>query len=163
MLTKRAFIALATAFALMIGVTAVTPAFAAGPELNATITGLALRGYDPVAYFTDGKPVPGDFTITAQHEGATYRFASEDHKALFEKDPAKYLPQYGGFCAFGTAQGYKVDGDPNVWAIVEGKLYLNLAPPVAVRWRQDVGGNIKSADDKWPNLKDKDPSELLKK
>jgi hypothetical protein len=69
MLNKRAFIALAAAFALMIGVTAVTPAFAAGPELNATITGLALRGYDPVAYFTDGKPVPGDFTITARHEG----------------------------------------------------------------------------------------------
>src|SRR5271168_3572377 len=121
MLNKRTFVSLAAAVALLTAAAVTTPAIAAGPELNATITGLALRGYDPVAYFTDGKPVPGDFTITARHEGATYRFASEDHKALFEKDPAKYLPQYGGFCAFGTAQGYKVDGDPNVWAIVEGK------------------------------------------
>jgi YHS domain-containing protein len=160
MLNKRAFIALAAAVALVTGVAAAGPALAAGPDVNATITGLALRGYDPVAYFTDGKPVLGDFTITAQHEGATYRFASEDHKALFVKDPARYLPQYGGFCAFGTAQGYKVDGDPNVWKIVDNKLYLNLAPPVATRWSQDVAGNIKDANDKWPALKDKAPSEL---
>src|SRR5271154_7061283 len=162
MLNKRAFIALAAMFALMIGVTAVTPAFAAGPELNATITGLALRGYDPVAYFTDGKPVIGNYTITAQHDGATYRFASEDHKALFLKDPAKYLPEYGGFCAFGAAKGVKVDGDPTVWKIVDNKLYLNLAPAVAGRWDQDIAGNIKTADEKWKAVKDKAPSELLR-
>ena len=81
MLNKRAFIALAAAVALVTGVAAAGPALAAGPDVNATITGLALRGYDPVAYFTDGKPVLGDFTITAQYDGATYRFASEGHKA----------------------------------------------------------------------------------
>lgn len=159
---RHGFIRLATAVALAMGITAGAPALAAGPNVNATITGLALRGYDPVAYFTDGKPVIGDFTITAQHDGATYRFASEDHKALFLKDPAKYLPEYGGFCAFGTAQGVKVDGDPTVWKIVDNKLYLNLAPAVAKRWDQDIAGNIKTANEKWISVKEKAPSELVR-
>jgi YHS domain-containing protein len=159
---KHAIIRLGAAVVLIISAAAGAPALAAGPDINATITGLALRGYDPVAYFTDGKPVLGDFTITAQHDGATYRFASEDHKERFLKDPAKYLPEYGGFCAFGTAQGVKVDGDPNVWKIVDNKLYLNLAPAVAKRWELDVSGNIKTADEKWTVVKDKPPSELLR-
>jgi YHS domain-containing protein len=159
-MTRHGLIRLATAVALAMGVAAGAPALAAGPDVNATVTGLALRGYDPVAYFTDGKPVPGDFTITAQHGGATYRFASEDHKERFLKDLAKYLPEYGGFCAFGTAKGVKVDGDPTVWKIVDNKLYLNLAPAVAERWDQDIAGNIKTADEKWRAVKDKAPSEL---
>ena len=154
MLSKRTIIAFATAIALTAGA-AVVPAAAAGPDVNATITGLALRGYDPVAYFTDGKPLPGDYKITARYNGATYRFASQEHKNLFEADPVKYLPQYGGFCAFGAAQGLKVDGDPSVWKIVDGKLYLNLAPPVYDRWSADIPGYVKSANDNWPSLKDK--------
>ena len=157
---RHGIIRLGTAVALAIGIAAGAPALAAGPEINATITGLALRGYDPVAYFTDGMPVQGDFAITAQHDGATYRFASEEHKQLFLKDPAKYLPEYGGFCAFGTAKGVKVDGDPTVWKIVDNKLYLNLAPAVAERWKQDIAGNIKTANEKWMAVKDKTPSEL---
>lgn len=162
MTIKHAFIRLAAAVALVTSVAAAAPALAAGTEVNVTITGLALRGYDPVAYFTDGKPVIGDYTITAQHDGATYRFASEDHKALFLKDPTRYLPEYGGFCAYGTANGVKVDGDPTVWKIVDNKLYLNLAPAVATRWDQDIPGNIKAADEQWKVVKDKAPSELLK-
>ena len=162
MTIKHAFIRLAAAVALAASVAPAAPALAAGTEVNVTITGLALRGYDPVAYFTDGKPVLGDYTITAQQDGATYRFASEDHKALFLKDPDKYLPEYGGFCAFGTAKGVKVDGDPTVWKIVDNKLYLNLAPAVATRWDQDIPGNIKTANEKWTVVKDKAPSELLK-
>src|SRR5271156_3724314 len=162
MLNKRTFVSLAAAVALLTAAAVTTPAIAAGPEVNVTITGLALRGYDPVAYFTDGKPVIGDYTITTQHDGATYRFASEDHKALFLKDPTKYLPEYGGFCAYGTAKGVKVDGDPTVWKIVDNKLYLNLAPAVATRWDQDISGYIKTADEKWKVVKDKAPSELLK-
>lgn len=156
---RRALIAISTAFAYACGVAAVTPAVAAGLDVNATVTGLALRGYDPVSYFTDGRPILGDYTITASYDGATYRFASQEHKALFVKEPTKYLPQYGGFCAFGTARGFKVDGDPNVWKIVDNKLYLNLAPPVATHWNQDIAGNIKAANEKWPELKDKPPSE----
>ena len=162
MTIKHTFIRLAAAVALVTSVAAATPALAAGTEVNATITGLALRGYDPVAYFTDGKPVPGDYTITTQHDGATYRFASEDHKALFLRDPAKYLPEFGGFCAYGTAKGVKVDGDPTIWKIVDNKLYLNLAPAVATRWDQDIPGNIKTANENWKIVKDKAPSELLK-
>src|SRR5271168_619584 len=162
MLNKRTFVSLAAAVALLTAAAVTTPAIAAGPQVNATITGLALRGYDPVAYFTDGKPVPGDFTITAQHDGATYRFASEDHKQLFLKDPAKYLPEYGGFCAAGTAKGVKVDGDPTVWKIVDNKLYFNLAPAVANRWGEDIAGNIKSANSNWTTIKNKAPSELLR-
>ena len=162
MTDKRSFITLAAAIMFMAGLMVGQPASAAGPDVNATVTGLALRGYDPVSYFTDNKPVMGDFTITAERNGATYRFSSQAHKAMFEKDPAKYLPQYGGFCAFGTAQGYKVDGDPNVWKIVDNKLYLNLAPPVAERWAKDIPGYVKSADKNWSSIKDKPPEELLK-
>jgi YHS domain-containing protein len=154
MLSKRTIIALATAIALTAGA-AVMPAAAAGPDVNATITGLALRGYDPVAYFTDGKPIPGDYRITARYNEATYRFASQEHKILFETDPVKYLPQYGGFCAFGASQGVKVDGDPAVWKIVDDKLYLNLAPPVYDRWSENIPGYVKSANDNWPSLKEK--------
>lgn len=162
MTSKRGFITLAAVAVVAAGITMAVPAWAAGPEVNATVTGLALRGYDPVSYFTDNKPVLGDFTITAEHEGATYRFTSEAHKAMFEKDPARYLPQYGGFCAFGTAQGYKVDGDPNVWKVVDNKLYLNLAPAVAERWVQDIPGYVKSANYNWMSIRDKPPAELLK-
>lgn len=133
-------------------------ALAANVEVNTTVTGLALRGYDPVAYFTDGKPVPGDYAITAVHEGATYRFKNDANKAAFEKEPAKYLPQYGGFCAFGAAMGVKVDGDPTIYKVVDGKLYLNLAPPVQTRWEGDIKGFISKANDNWVKLKTVDPA-----
>lgn len=162
MTDKRTFITLMAAIVFVTGIIATQPVFAAGDDVNATVTGLALRGYDPVSYFADNKPAMGDFTITAEYNGATYRFSSEAHKTMFEKAPARYVPQYGGFCAFGTAQGYKVDGDPNVWKVVDGKLYLNLAPPVAERWLQDVPGNIKAADKNWSSIKAKPPGELLK-
>lgn len=162
MTDRRSFIALAATAVLAASVLFTVPALAAGPDVNATVTGLALRGYDPVSYFTDGKPVLGDFTITADYGGATYRFVSAAHKTLFTQAPAKYVPQYGGFCAFGTAQGYKVDGDPNVWKIVDNRLYLNLAPAVAERWVKDIPGYIKSANVNWSTIRDKRPEELLK-
>lgn len=148
----------ALAAALAVSLTA--SALAAGPDVNATITGLALRGVDPVSYFTSGRPEPGSIQITAKHEGADYRFASEANRDLFLKDPAKYLPQYGGFCAFGTAKGYKVDGDPAVWKIVEGKLYLNYAPEVNAMWSKAPAQFIGEADANWTKIKDKDPAEV---
>ncbi len=142
------------AAAIALSVAMAVSAFAGEFDVNKTITGLALRGYDPVAYFTDGKPVKGDFSITTVHNDATYRFASEDHKKMFIADPEKYLPQYGGFCAYGLANGVKVDGDPDLWKIVDGKLYLNLSPVVVDLWNKDVPGKIKEADGQWPALKD---------
>jgi hypothetical protein len=135
-------------------------ALAAGPEVNATSTGLALRGIDPVTYFSDGAPKPGDFGITAVHEGAVYRFVSEDNKKKFEANPAAYAPQYGGYCAFAAALGKKFDGDPQVWKIVNDKLYLNVAPKVAEKWAADLDGNIKNADMKWPEIKAVAPDDI---
>lgn len=149
-----------TLAALVASVTLPVVALAAGFDVNATTTDLALRGYDPVAYFTDGKPTEGMVEITAEHNGAIYRFASEEHKTAFLAAPDKYVPQYGGYCAFGLAQGYKFDGDPNVWRIVDDKLYLNLSPKVSEIWQTNIDGNIDMADEKWTDIKDLSPAEL---
>ncbi|MCX2722196.1 YHS domain-containing (seleno)protein [Roseibium salinum] len=138
----------------------VSSAFGAGVDVNATVTGLALRGVDPVSYFTAGAPREGDVAITEVHNGATYRFASEESRNLFKSNPDKYLPQYGGFCAFGTAMGVKVDGDPDLWKIVDGKLYLNLSETVQERWNKDIPGFIETANTKWDDLENVDPNDL---
>ncbi|MEP3045874.1 MAG: YHS domain-containing (seleno)protein [Roseibium sp.] len=138
----------------------VSSALGAGVDVNATVTGLALRGVDPVSYFTNGAPQDGNFAITEVHNGATYRFVSEESRETFKQDPEKYLPAYGGFCAFGTAMGVKVDGDPDLWKIVDGKLYLNLSPSIQERWNTDVPGFISTANTKWTEIEDTDPSEL---
>lgn len=137
-----------------------TQALAAGVELNASSTGLALQGYDPVAYFTVGEPTKGNWTITATHNDATYRFASEEHKAAFLADPEAYLPQYGGYCAFGAAMGFKFDGDPNYWRVVDGELFLNISQDVQERWVTDIPGFIQRADTNWTDIADKDPASL---
>ena len=140
--------------AIAVAATMATSAFAAGNDVNVTSTDLALRGVDPVSYFTEGGPLDGQVNITAEHNGAIYRFVSEETKALFEADPEKYAPQYGGFCAFGLANGFKFDGDPDVWEIVDDKLYLNLSPAVQERWQEDIPGFIDSAEDQWDVVKD---------
>ena len=111
-------------------------------NVSASLTGatkpLAIHGYDPVAYFTVGLPTTGSAKFTATHGGAAYRFASEANKAAFEKNPARYLPQFGGFCAFGVTVGRKFDGDPRVFEIVDNRLYLNLNPDIQAKWRKDT-------------------------
>ncbi|MBO6757800.1 MAG: hypothetical protein JJ902_15810 [Roseibium sp.] len=146
--------------ALLMMVGATVSALAAGADVNTTVTGLALRGFDPVSYFTAGAPQSGDVNITAEYNGATYRFTTEANRDTFKSDPAKYAPQYGGFCAFGTAMGFKFDGDPHVWKIVDNKLYLNLSEGVQKRWNEDVPGFIATADTKWTDIKDTAPSDL---
>ena len=135
-------------------------ALAAGPELNASSTGLALQGYDPVAYFTVGEPTRGDWTITSVHNDATYRFANEENKAAFDADPDAYLPEYGGYCAFGAAMGFKFDGDPNFWKIVDGELFLNISQDIQERWVTDIPGYVEQADANWVDIADKEPSAL---
>jgi len=134
--------------------------FAAGVDVNASNTGLAMQGYDPVAYFTVGEPTKGDYRLTAVYNDATYWFSSEENKATFEANPEAYAPAYGGFCAFGTAMGFKFDGDPNYWKIVDDKLYLNLSAQIQERWNADVPGFIVSADTNWTDIADKSPEEL---
>lgn len=128
-------------------------------HINADAGGLALYGYDPVAYFTDGSPLPGDTGITATHDGATYRFVTTANRDAFMSDPAKYLPVYGGYCAYGLSQGYKVKVDPTVWKIVDGKLYLNYDAGVGVTWAKDIPGYIAKANELWPGLRDKPRSD----
>ncbi|WP_170762139.1 YHS domain-containing (seleno)protein [Ruegeria lacuscaerulensis] len=135
-------------------------ALAAGVELNTTTTGLALQGYDPVAYFTEGAPTKGDWQITSIHNDAMYRFANEENKAAFEENPEAYLPAYGGYCAFGAAMGFKFDGDPTYWKIVDNKLYLNLSEGIQKRWEGDIPGFIEQASTNWETIADKDPAEL---
>lgn len=143
-----------------VSVALASSALAAGVELNASSTGLALQGYDPVAYFTEGEATPGDWRITASYQDATYRFSSEEHKAAFEADPEAFLPEYGGYCAFGAAMGFKFDGDPEQWRIVDGELYLNISADIQERWLQDVPGFIEQADSNWPTIVDVEPAAL---
>lgn len=122
-------------------------------ELNLSRSGLALRGVDPVSYFTAGKPLKGDKGITLSHKGGTYRFTSEANKALFVKDPDKYLPAFGGYCAYGTAVNAKVDGDPYIWHIVDDQLYLNITRSVDRVWQRNIPKYIKDANKNWPRIK----------
>jgi YHS domain-containing protein len=116
--------------------------------------GVALRGHDPVAYFTDGKPARGLPEHRAEYKGSVFHFASQAHRDAFAADPGKYAPQYGGYCAFGTAGGYKAAIDPAAWTIVGGKLYLNYNRAVQQQWSADVPGFIAKADRNWPAVKD---------
>lgn len=145
---------------LALSVTLATSALAAGVEINASSTGLAMQGYDPVAYFTAGEATKGDYRITALHDEALYRFSSEENKAAFEANPDAYLPAYGGYCAFGAAMGFKFDGDPNHWKIVDNKLYLNLSKDIQERWEGDIPGFIESASANWETIAEKSPAEL---
>ncbi len=113
----------------------------------------ALGGFDTVAFFTDGKPVKGQSEFKTEYKGATWLFSSQQHLDLFNADPEKYAPQYGGYCAW--AVGAKNDlapGDPKYWHIVDNKLYLNYNQSVQNDWLEDVGGFIASGDKNWPGL-----------
>jgi YHS domain-containing protein len=124
-------------------------AFATESRVFATGDG-AIRGYDPVAYFTVGEPTRGSDQFTASWQGATFKFASAANLELFEAEPAAYAPQYGGYCAYAVAKGATAGTVPDAWTIVEGKLYLNYSLAVQQRWRKDVPGHIRAADRNWP-------------
>lgn len=115
-------------------------------------SGVALDGYDPVAFFTDKRPVNGDHNISADYKGATYYFASEEHKSMFERDPEKYVPQFGGFCAFGVSKGGLFPVDVNTWQIIDGKLYLNLNPSMQAEFNKGTDEKIRKAEENWPGL-----------
>lgn len=115
-------------------------------------SGVAIRGYDPVAYFTDQKPVKGSEQFTFAWMGATWRFANAAHRDRFAANPAQYAPQYGGYCSYAVSKGHTASIDPEAWRIVEGKLYLNYSKSVQKTWGQDVPGNIQKANQNWPGL-----------
>lgn len=150
MRTRRLFLSLSAA-AFMVGTIGTLPVHATQPPVFAT-NGVAIHGYDPVAYFTMSKPVEGDAAITSVFEGATFRFANAEHKALFDADPEKYAPKYGGYCAYAVSKGATATTVPEAWSIHDGQLYLNYSTGVHRTWLKDVEGNIQRADANWPGV-----------
>ena len=102
----------------------------------------------------------GSAKHTAKHDGAAYRFVSESNKKVFERNAARYAPQFGGFCAFGVSVGSKFDGDPRLFEVVDDKLYFNLNPDIQKTWRKDIPGNIAKAERNWTRIKDRAPAGL---
>ncbi|MDD9717730.1 YHS domain-containing (seleno)protein [Dinoroseobacter sp. PD6] len=149
MLTKRQFL-IGTATALAAAPLA-APALAAEPPVFSD-RGAAIRGYDPVAYFTLGEPTEGSDAFTHDWNGATWRFASDAHRAAFAADPVAYAPQFGGYCAWAVAEGYTASTIPEAWRIVDGKLYMNFSRRVQRRWERDIPGNIARGNANWPQV-----------
>lgn len=114
--------------------------------------GIAIRGYDTVAYFTQSKPVEGSDSYTTEWSGATWKFASQENLDLFIAEPEKYAPQYGGYCAYGVAQGNLVKIEPEQWTILDDKLYLNYNEKLNKAWKKDIPGYIKTADELFNQL-----------
>lgn len=127
---------------------------ASAGEINTGKRGtVAIKGYDPVAYFTEQRAVRGELTISYNWLGAVWRFSNERHKTLFSRDPIKYAPQYGGYCADGVALGVIVmDIDPEAWRIIDGKLYLN-ADEAAATELEEVEGQLEKSKQNWPKLR----------
>ena len=147
--TIRRAAAVVTVVATLAGTAGV--ALAVDPVFS-TYLGGAIRGYDPVAYFTEGRPVKGRKAHRAEWMGATWSFASAENRKRFEADPEKYAPRYGGYCAWAVSRGYTASIDPDAWSIVDGALYLNYSLGVRSQWSQDAPGNIAKADANWPKL-----------
>lgn len=139
---------LAVAAATVPGVAAAKTA----PVYTGTFSNLALSGYDPVAYFTQGKPVKGSAQFTTSWNGADWQFASAADLAAFKANPAKYAPQYGGYCAWAVSQGYTASGDPEVWKVVGDKLYVNYNAEVGAKWSKNIPGFIAAANANWPKI-----------
>ena len=115
--------------------------------------GLAIRGYDPVAYFQQGAPVKGSAEFQKQWMEATWLFSSAANRDLFSADPDKYAPRYGGYCAYAVSEGHTASIDPEAWRIIDGKLYLNYSKGVQKKWEKDAGARIQRADKNWSALR----------
>jgi YHS domain-containing protein len=124
----------------------------AGSSFNVDSNGFAIKGYDPVAYFTMSKPVMGKDDYMLEWKGAKWKFSTEKHKKMFMDNPEKYAPRYGGYCAYGVAINDLFNIQPEAWTIVDGRLYLNKNLEVRDLWRKDIPGYIKKADMNWPGL-----------
>lgn len=149
-------------------ITALALAFCAGltglalaGEQYVNETGFAVSGYDVVSYFDlpqsavgqpQQPPLAGKAAITAEYNGATFAFATPENRARFLADPAAFVPQYDGHCAYGVAKGGKVPGNPTLWRIVDGKLYLNITKNVVGFWEEDIPGNLKLSTGNWPGI-----------
>lgn len=116
------------------------------------ISGVGAGGYDVVSYFTDSAAKKGNATFVASYNGAKWYFTSAEHMKTFQANPGKYAPAYGGYCAYAVANGVTAKGDPKLWKIVGGRLYLNLNKTAQSRWNDDIPGNIASGNANWPKV-----------
>jgi YHS domain-containing protein len=123
--------------------------------LNLDRDGVAIQGYDPVAFFTDKHPVKGNAQFQSEYHGARYFFATSEHKAAFDKEPSKYDSQFGGYCAYGVSQGHKAPVKIQAWQIVNGRLLMQYDLDVKNEFNKDQQSTLKKADQKWPGLVDK--------
>ena len=124
----------------------------AGGAVNVDGSGVGIQGYDPVAFFTDVKPVLGQEQFHSNYHDVTYRFASAEHQQMFEKDPAKYEPQFGGYCAYGVTQGHLAPIKVDAFEIVDGRLLMGYDANATKEFNKDQAGNLKIADHNWPGL-----------
>lgn len=143
MLSRRLF------FSGLIAIPLAGAALADQPMIHAR-DGAAIGGYDPVAYFTEGKPVQGRADQAIMWKGAEWRFATAANREAFEANPRAYAPKYGGYCAYAMSKGYVAPTDPAAWHIEDGQLYLNYSLNVRDIWSSDIPGNIRRADANWP-------------
>ena len=120
--------------------------------VNVTADGVAIKGYDPVAYFTDKRPVRGLSEFEYLWHGAKWRFSSAAHREMFRQSPDRYAPRYGGYCAYAVSQGKVADIDPDSWTVFDDRLYLNLNPDVKKLWEKDMREYIRKADENWPRV-----------
>ncbi len=118
--------------------------------------GIAIKGYDPVAFFKESKPVMGRETLSYQWKGATWLFSTKENLDAFKAAPVKYAPQYGGYCAYGAAQGHKASTEINTWTISGDKLYFNYDQEVRGMWMKNQKADINKANANWDNIKDKE-------
>ena len=123
--------------------------------LNLDKTGVAIQGYDPVAFFTDHKPVKGDPKYLVKHDGAIYLFATKQHRDLFKENPSKYEPEFGGYCAYGVSRNKLVEIDVDAFQIVDGKLLLQYSKGVRDDFNKDQAGNLVKANANWGGLVEK--------
>jgi YHS domain-containing protein len=141
------------ALLFLICILAGTGAFAQTKTLlNLDKTGIAIQGYDPVAFFTQGKPVKGQPQFESRYNGARYLFASAEDKATFDANPAMYEPQFGGFCAYGASQGHTAPVKVEAFQIVNGRLLMQYDLDVKKEFNKDQQGNLKKADQNWPGI-----------
>jgi len=146
---KRWLVTVVAGFAM------VTGAAFAKDLVNTDPSGVALQGHDPVGFFTDSKPLLGNPAITASYAGATYRFTTPEHKAAFEKEPTKYAPAFGGYCAYGVSKNGLAPVEIPTWQIVDGRLILNKNAAIRKAFDEDVKGHTRDADGNWPTLVEK--------
>lgn len=124
--------------------------------VNTDKQGLGLKGHDPVGFFTEGRPVLGRAQYESTYNGVRYRFGSAENKRLFDADPAKYEPQFGGFCAYGVSRGYAVDIELDAFQIVNGRLLMQYNKDVREKFNEEPQANLRKADEKWPKVVEKE-------